>query len=273
VVRARHDRGAVHRPSGRERGQAGIVPSRRETHAGRAGSPSRRAHSTFRSRRSDLEHRRPGAQTTMLQIVVFSIFPRAAILRDRPQGRSIEADRRAGAEVLFKMVGFVMRFAHFGVGAAIRRDVRRQRPARLAIAAPQGHRRALRRADRVLSSCCSRPLRLLTRVHMRTFLARSEKPALIAFTTAPPSRCRARCKAWSSSASRRRIVGFGGPTGYAFTSTARPCTVARPGCSWAQVGGVDMTWVRAAPAMLVLMVPRARAGRLFRAPRSSCCSA
>jgi len=52
----------------------------------------------------------------MLQIVVFSIFLGAGD-SPRPAARPIhEADRRGWSRVMFKMVGFVMRFAPCGVG-------------------------------------------------------------------------------------------------------------------------------------------------------------
>ncbi|HEX8112407.1 MAG TPA: cation:dicarboxylase symporter family transporter, partial [Kofleriaceae bacterium] len=59
------------------------------------------------------------AKNDVLQIVVFSVFLGLAVAAAGARAKLIKDVAEAGAEAMFKMVGFVMKFAPFGVGAAI----------------------------------------------------------------------------------------------------------------------------------------------------------
>jgi Na+/H+-dicarboxylate symporter len=59
------------------------------------------------------------AHNEVLQIVVFSVLLGLAVSAAGSKAKLVQDLADAGAEAMFKLVGFVMRFAPFGVGAAI----------------------------------------------------------------------------------------------------------------------------------------------------------
>ena len=122
------------------------------------------------------------ARNDVLQIVVFSVVLGLAVSAAGSKAKLVHELADAGAEAMFKLVGFVMRFAPFGVGAAIAVTLGTSGTAVLlpllkCVLALYG-------ALIVFFVLLFTALKLLTRTHMPTFLAAIREPAIIAFTTA-----------------------------------------------------------------------------------------
>jgi proton glutamate symport protein len=193
------------------------------------------------------------ARNDMLQIVVFSIFLGLAVSAAGSKANPIKEIVDAGAETMFKLVGFVMRFAPLGVGAAIAVTIGTSGitvllPLLKCIC-------ALYAALVVFFLLLFTAMRVLTRVHMPTFLKAIREPAVIAFTTASSEAALPRAlQILEQLGIPRRIVGFVVPTGYAFNLDGSTLYLSLAVMFVAQVAGVDMTWGEQLSAMLVLML-------------------
>jgi proton glutamate symport protein len=193
------------------------------------------------------------ARNDMLQIVVFSVFLGLAISAAGSKADPLTHLLEAGAEVMFKMVGFVMWFAPYGVGAAIAATLGTSGVAVLlpllkCILALYG-------ALIVFFILLFLATKLLTRVHMRTFLSAIREPAVIAFTTASSEAALPRSmQVLEQLGIPRRIVGFVVPTGYAFNLDGSTLYLSLAIVFVAQVAGVDMTFGEQLGAMLILWV-------------------
>ncbi|HEX8106469.1 MAG TPA: cation:dicarboxylase symporter family transporter, partial [Kofleriaceae bacterium] len=159
----------------------------------------------------------------------------------------------AGAEAMFKMVGFVMKFAPFGVGAAIAATLG---TSGIAVLLPLLKLVAtLYGALIVFFVLLFTAMRLLTRVHMGTFLAAIREPALIAFTTASSEAALPRAlQVLEGLGIPRRIVSFVVPTGYAFNLDGSTLYLALAMVFVAQAAHVEMSLRQQLVAMLFLML-------------------
>jgi proton glutamate symport protein len=98
-------------------------------------------------------------------------------------------------------------------------------------------------------------MKLLTRVHMPTFLSAIREPAIIAFTTASSDAALPRAmQILEQLGIPRRIVGFVVPTGYAFNLDGSTLYLSLAVLFVAQAAGVDMSLGEQLGAMLVLML-------------------
>lgn len=193
------------------------------------------------------------ARNDMLQIVVFSIFLGLAVSAAGVRAEPVKHLAEAGAEAMFKLVGFVMRFAPFGVGAAIAVTLGTSGMAvLLPLVTCIG---ALYAALFVFFLLLFAAMKLLTRVHMPTFLRAVREPAVIAFTTASSEAALPRAmQVLEQLGIPRRIVGFVVPTGYAFNLDGSTLYLSLAVMFVAQAAGVDMTWSEQLGAMLFLML-------------------
>jgi proton glutamate symport protein len=192
------------------------------------------------------------SRNDVLQIVVFSVFLGLAISAAGAKARPLQDLADAGAEAVFKMVGFVMRFAPFGVGAAIATTLG---TSGIAVLLPLlkcvGALYAALLAFFVLLFAA---MRLLTRAHMPTFFKAIEEPAIIAFTTASSDAALPRAmQVLEQLGIPRRIVGFVIPTGYAFNLDGSTLYLSLAVVFVAQAAGVDLSWSEQLGVMLVLM--------------------
>jgi len=193
------------------------------------------------------------ARNDVLQIVVFSVFLGLAVSAAGAKAKLIKDVADAGAEAVFKLVGFVMRFAPFGVGAAIAVTLGASGssvllPLLKCIAALYG-------ALVVFFILLFAALKLLTRVHMATFLAAIREPAIIAFTTASSDAALPRAmQVLEQLGIPRRIVSFVVPTGYAFNLDGSTLYLSLAVVFVAQAAHVDMSLGEQLGAMLVLML-------------------
>jgi proton glutamate symport protein len=193
------------------------------------------------------------ARNDVLQIVVFSVVLGLAVSAAGSKAKLVHELADAGAEAMFKLVGFVMRFAPFGVGAAIAVTLGTSGTAVLlpllkCIAALYG-------ALLVFFVLLFAALKLLTRVHMATFLAAIREPAIIAFTTASSDAALPRAmQVLEQLGIPRRIVSFVVPTGYAFNLDGSTLYLSLAVVFVAQAAHVDMSLGEQLGAMLVLML-------------------
>ena len=193
------------------------------------------------------------ARNDILQIVVFSVMVGLAISLAGTKAKLIKEVAEAGAEVMFKLVGFVMYFAPFGVGAAIAVTLGANG---VAVLLPLLKCvLALYAALLVFFAILFVATKLLARVHMPTLLRAIREPALIAFTTASSDAALPRTiQILEQLGIPRRIVGFVVPTGYAFNLDGSTLYLSLAVVFVAQFGGVDMTWGEQLQAMLFLML-------------------
>jgi proton glutamate symport protein len=193
------------------------------------------------------------ARNEVLQIVVFSVFLGLAVAAAGPRAKLIKEVAEAGAEAMFKMVGFVMKFAPFGVGAAIAATLGANGisvllPLLKLVATLYG-------ALIVFFVLLFTAMRLLTRVHMRTFLSAIREPAIIAFTTATSDAALPRAlQVLEDLGIPRRIVSFVVPTGYAFNLDGSTLYLALAMVFVAQASHHEMSWGQQLTAMVFLML-------------------
>ena len=193
------------------------------------------------------------ARNDVLQIVVFSVILGLAVSAAGSKATLIKDVADAGAEAVFKLVGFVMRFAPFGVGAAIAVTLG---SSGVAVIVPLLKCVfALYAALIVFFVLLFIAMRLLTRAHMPTFLRAIREPAIIAFTTASSDAALPRAmQILEELGIPRRIVGFVVPTGYAFNLDGSTLYLSLAVLFVAQAAGVDMSLGEQLGAMLVLML-------------------
>jgi len=188
----------------------------------------------------------------VLQIVVFSVFLGLAVSAAGAKANLVKEIADAGAEAMFKLVGFVMRFAPFGVGAAIAVTLGTNGTSvLLSLLKCVG---ALYAALIVFFILLFTAMKLLTRAHMPSFLKAIREPAVIAFTTASSEAALPRAmQALEQLGIPRRIVGFVVPTGYTFNLDGTTLYLSLAVVFVAQAAGVDMTWGEQLGAMVFLM--------------------
>jgi len=193
------------------------------------------------------------ARNEVLQIVVFSVLLGLAVAAAGSKAHAIKELAEAGAEAMFKLVGFVMRAAPFGVGAAIAVTLGTNG---IAVLLPLLKCvLALYAALIVFFVLLFTAMRFLTRAHMPTFLKAIREPALIAFTTASSEAALPRAmQILEQLGIPRPIVGFVVPTGYAFNLDGSTLYLSLAVVFVAQAAGVDMSWSDQLGAMLVLML-------------------
>jgi proton glutamate symport protein len=192
------------------------------------------------------------AHNNVLQIVVFSVLFGLAVSAAGARAKLVKDFAEAGAEAVFKLVGFVMWVAPFGVGAAIAVTIG---ASGIAVLLPLlklvG---ALYGALIVFFALLFTALRLLTRVHMASFLAAIREPATIAFTTASSEAALPRAlQVLEALGIPRRIVSFVVPTGYAFNLDGTTLYLALAMMFVAQAAHVDMSWGQQLTAMVFFM--------------------
>ncbi|HET9623505.1 MAG TPA: cation:dicarboxylase symporter family transporter [Kofleriaceae bacterium] len=193
------------------------------------------------------------SRNDVLQIVVFSVLFGLAVSAAGARAKLIIEIAEAGSEAVFKLVGFVMRFAPFGVGAAIaftlgKSGIEVLLPLLKIVL-------ALYAALIVFFVLLFAVMKLTTRAHLRTFMRAIREPALIAFTTSTSDAALPRAiEALEQLGIPRRIVGFVIPTGYAFNLDGSTLYLSLAVLFVAQAAHVPMSWGEQLSAMLVLML-------------------
>jgi proton glutamate symport protein len=193
------------------------------------------------------------ARNDVLQIVIFSVMFGLAMAAAGDKAAPLRALIDSGAEVMFKLVGIVMRFAPIGVGAAIAVTLGSSgssviMPLVTCIV-------ALYAALIVFLALLILAMRALTGIHLPTFLRAIREPALIAFTTSTSEAALpVAMQVLEELGVPRRIVGFVVPAGYAFNLDGSTLYLSLTLMFVAQAAGAPMTWTEQVAAMLLLML-------------------
>jgi proton glutamate symport protein len=193
------------------------------------------------------------ARNDVLQIVVFSVAFGLAVSAAGSKAKLIKDIAEAGAEVMFKLVDLVMRFAPFGVAAAIAVTLGKNGTG--VIVSLLKCVLALYASLLVFFALLFTALKLLTRTHLPSFLRAIREPALIAFTTATSEAALPRAmEALEQLGIPRRLVGFVVPTGYSFNLDGTTLYLSLALMFMAQFSGIEMSLGEQLAAMGYLMV-------------------
>jgi len=193
------------------------------------------------------------ARNDILQIVVFALFAGLAIGAAGEKAAPMKKIAESGAEMMFKIVGFVMKFAPLGVGAAMAATLGAKG---IKVLIP------LLKVVGTLYGCLIvffvllfLAMRLLTRVHMPTFLRAIREPAVIAFTTTSSEAAMPRAmEAMERIGVPRSIVAFVMPTGYSFNLDGSTLYLSLAVMFVAQAAGVHMSLGEQLAIMGMLML-------------------
>ena len=217
------------------------------------------AHNT-QSGTTFLEHLVPtsffdaAAKNEVLQVVFFAVL--FAVALSKVQGRSKEivlAGCEGLADVMFKFTLIVMRFAPFGIGAAI------------AVTVAQGGLGVLLNLGKLVLTLYGAliaffllvllPIAVIFRVPLKRFVRAVRSPALIAFsTTSSEAALPLAMQSMEAIGVPRRIVAFVMPTGYSFNLDGSTLYLAVASIFVAQAAGVPMTLGNQLYMMLTLMI-------------------
>jgi proton glutamate symport protein len=194
------------------------------------------------------------AKNEVLQVVFFAVI--FAVALSKVQGRSKEVVLAACeglADVMFKFTLIVMRFAPFGIGAAI------------AVTVGQSGLGVLLNLGKLILTLYGAllvfflivllPIAWLFKVPIRRFVRAVRSPALIAFsTTSSEAALPLAMQSMEAIGVPRRIVAFVMPTGYSFNLDGSTLYLAIASVFVAQAAGVPMTLTTQLFMMLTLMV-------------------
>lgn len=194
------------------------------------------------------------AKNEVLQIVFFSVLFAVALSQVKGRPKEIVLSGCEGlAEVIFKYVGIVMKFAPIGIGAAI--------------AVTVGHSGigVLLNLGKLVGTLYGAlvvfilgvllPVALLFRVPLRSFFTSIKAPALIAFSTASSEAALPLAmQRMEAMGVPRRIVAFVMPTGYSFNLDGSTLYLAVASIFVAQAAGVHMSLTQQLAMMLTLMI-------------------
>jgi len=209
---------------------------------------------------SFLEHLVPqsifeaAANNEVLQVVFFAVL--FAVALSKVQGRSKEimlAVCEGLSDVMFKFTMMVMRFAPFGIGAAI------------AVAVGQSGLGVLLNLGKLVLTLYGAlvvffllvllPVAWLFRVPIRRFVRAVRSPALIAFsTTSSEAALPLAMQSMEAIGVPRRIVAFVMPTGYSFNLDGSTLYLAVASIFVAQAAGHPLTIGNQLAMMLALMI-------------------
>ena len=187
------------------------------------------------------------AHNNVLQIVFFSILFAVALtqVRGRPKD-AILGFCEGLAETMFKLVGIIMRFVPFGVGAALATTV-----------AHSGIQVLLPLLKLVLTLWVALivfvlftlvPVALIARVPLKRFIKQVREPAIIAFsTTSSDAALPLAMQRMEAFGVPRRIVSFVMPTGYSFNLDGTTLYLALASVFVAQASGHELSiWTQLA---------------------------
>ncbi|GAC1417654.1 MAG: glutamate/aspartate:proton symporter GltP [Gemmatimonadaceae bacterium] len=194
------------------------------------------------------------AKNEVLQVVFFAVI--FAVALSKVQGRSKEivlAACEGLADVMFKFTMIVMRFAPFGIGAAI------------AVTIAQSGLGVLLNLGKLILTLYAAliafflvvllPIALIFRVPIRRFVRAVRSPALIAFsTTSSEAALPLAMQSMEAIGVPRRIVAFVMPTGYSFNLDGSTLYLAVASVFVAQAAGHPMTLATQLLMMLTLMI-------------------
>ena len=194
------------------------------------------------------------AKNEVLQIVFWTVLFAVALSQVKGKPKEIVLGVCEGlAEVIFKFVGIVMKFAPIGIGAAIAVTVGHSGiGVLLNLGKLVG---TLYAALVVFIVAVLFPVAMLFRVPLRNFFRAVKEPALIAFSTASSEAALPLAmQRMEAMGVPRRIVAFVMPTGYSFNLDGSTLYLAVASIFVAQAAGVNMSLGQQLLMMLTLMI-------------------
>lgn len=194
------------------------------------------------------------ADNDVLQVVVFAVIFSVALTQVSGKPKETMLNFFEGlSEVMFKFTGLVMKFAPFGIGAA------------MAVTVGHAGLGVLKNLAMLIATLYGAlivfvlvvlwPVALLARIPVLKFLKAVKDPALIAFsTTSSDAALPDALKKMVSFGVPKRIVSFVLPTGYSFNLDGSTLYLAVASVFVAQAAGVDLTLGQQLMIMLMLML-------------------
>ena len=194
------------------------------------------------------------ATNNVLQIVFFAILFAIALTQVRGAPKlAILAFCEGLAEAMFKLVGLIMKFVPFAVGAALAVTVSHSG---LAVLLP-----LLKLVGTLWGALIAfvllalLPVALIARVPIRAFIRQVREPAIIAFsTTSSDAALPLAMQRMEAFGVPRRIVSFVMPTGYSFNLDGSTLYLALASVFVAQAAGVELSWPTQAAMVFTLML-------------------
>lgn len=194
------------------------------------------------------------ATNDVLQVVMFAILFAVALTQVKGAPHDAILGFCEGlAEVMFKFVGLVMRFAPFGIGAAMAFTVGHSG---LGVLMNLGKLiLTLYGALAVFSLAVLLPVALVMRIPVLKFLRAIRDPALLAFsTTSSDAALPDAMKRMIAFGVPKRITSFVMPLGYSFNLDGSTLHLAIASVFVAQAAGIDLTLAQQLAIMLTLML-------------------
>jgi proton glutamate symport protein len=193
------------------------------------------------------------ARGDILQLVVFSTFFGIALAAIGPKARPVLDVLDSTAQAMFKVTGFVMAFAPFGVCAAIASTVGGKG---LAILFTLGKLIALMYLGYALFALLVvGTVSYVIRVPFLAFVRAIREPFLIAFSTASSEAALPKAlEVMERFGVPKNIVGFVLPTGYSFNLDGSTLYLSVASVFVAQLAGVPLTFGQQIVMMLTLML-------------------
>jgi len=193
------------------------------------------------------------AKGDILQMVVFATFFGVAAAAVGPKAKPVLDGLDSVAQVMFRFTAYVMRFAPFGVFAAIAATVGGHG---LTVLVTLGKLVAIMYLGYLLFVLLViGGASLIARVPFMTFVAAVREPVMIAFTTASSEAALPKAlEVMERFGVPKNIVSFVLPTGYSFNLDGTTLYLSLASLFVAQLGGVDLTWGQQLVMMLTLML-------------------
>ena len=194
------------------------------------------------------------AKNEVLQVVFWSVLFAVALSQVRGKPKEVTLSVCEGlAEVIFKFVGIVIKFAPFGIGAAIAGTVAHSG---IGVLVNLGKLvGTLYGGLLIFIFGVLLPIAIFVRVPVRRFVNKVKEPALIAFSTASSEPALPiAMERMEELGVPRRIVAFVLPTGYSFNLDGSTLYLSVASIFIAQAAGVHMSLGQQLLMMLTLMV-------------------
>jgi proton glutamate symport protein len=193
------------------------------------------------------------AENDVLQIVVFSLFFALALGMLGEKGKVMVGWCETLAEVMFKFTNIVMKFAPFGVGAAVAATIARSGVGVLVNLIWLIGTVYVTTAIFLFGALL--PIAWFFKVPIRKFIKMVREPALIAFSTTSSEAALPRAlEAMERLGCPRRIVSFVLPLGYTFNLDGTTLFLSLAAIFVAQAGGMHLTLGHQLTMMLTLML-------------------
>jgi len=194
------------------------------------------------------------SKNEVLQVVFFATLFAIALTRVQGRPKTFMLDLAEGiAQVTFKLVGIIMKYAPIGIGAAMAVTVSHSG---IGVIVNLGKLvLTLYAALVVFGLVALLPMMVLTRIPFRGFLRAVKDPAIIAFTTtSSDAALPLAMERMIEFGVPRRIVAFVMPTGYSFNLDGSTLYLGVASLFVAQAAGVDMSIGTQLLMMLTLLI-------------------